>query len=95
KRCERNISEKAGSSWRTRIIVAFRPSDTRWQQTIENKQKINFELLRRARDYTDKINAKLKAAVDEEVECRIKERDRERRKQPLLLSSAVLSPRLN
>jgi anaerobic selenocysteine-containing dehydrogenase len=76
-------------------LADFDPTQTPWPRTNENKHKINSELSRRARDCTNQINARINAAVDEEVELRIKKRDRERRKQPFLLSSAVLPLRLH
>ena len=76
-------------------LAYFDPTHTPWPQTNENKRKTNHELWRRAHDYTNQINARINAAVDEEVELRIKKGDRERRKQPFLLSSAVLPLRLH
>ena len=77
------------------VLARFSPTETPWQQTVENRHKINTDLSRRSRDYTNQVNAKLKAAINEEVEHRIKERDRERRKRPLLLSSAMSPPAIS
>jgi hypothetical protein len=73
-------------------LAHFDPRQTPWPQTSKHKRKINNELSRLAHDYTNQINARIKAAIDEEVELRIKKRDRERRKQPLLSSSSALLP---